>query len=64
VERGGGEVSAPRAVRERRANIGWVLFAAALIAALLAIWQWDQRWLATAGVLLIAAGGFGMGSWS
>jgi fatty acid desaturase len=57
-------VSAPKDVRERRAGIGWVLFVAALVAALLAIWQWDQRWLATAGVLLFAAGAFGLGSWS
>jgi fatty acid desaturase len=64
VESGGGEVSAPKDVRERRAGIGWVLFVAALVAALLAIWQWDQRWLATAGVLLFAAGAFGLGSWS
>lgn len=57
-------MTAPRYVRERRARIGWVLFVAAIVALLLAVWRWDQQWLATAGVLLLAAAGFGLGSTS
>lgn len=57
-------MTAARHVRQRRARIGWGLFMAAVVAALLAVWQWDQQWLATAGVLLVAAAAFGMGSWS
>lgn len=45
-----------RHTRMRRARVlAWWMFAAAVIAALLAIWQWDDQWIATAGVLLFAA---------
>lgn len=30
-------------------------FVLAIASALLAVWLWDERWLATAGVLLFAA---------
>lgn len=56
-------VSERREVRRRRALVGWTLFLLAIVALLLAVWRWDQQWLATAGVLLFAAAGFGMGSW-
>jgi hypothetical protein len=37
------------------ARLGWATFVAAVVSALLATWNWDQQWLATAAVLLFAA---------
>lgn len=45
----------PLARRRTFGRLAWAAVFAALVSALLAVWLWDQRWIATAGVLLFAA---------
>jgi hypothetical protein len=40
---------------ERYRNLGWMAFAASIASFLAAAWTFDQRWLATAFVLLFTS---------